>query len=188
MENQRKYSFGFVVGRFQMLHSGHEHLINSAKSQCENLLVLIGSAQESGTTRNPFDLKTRRDMMKAVFGDVPNIYFGYINDLTHENDHSHDWGRYLLGAVDVWKRYHMIPNDLDAMVYGNDEERNSWFDPSDIEGVNQIQIDRADIPISATMMRGYLGWNDYQQWSKFANPKIHDFYHDLRQKLYYEVK
>lgn len=181
---QIKYDFGFVIGRFQMLHAGHEYLINSAKEKCENLLVLIGSAQESGTIRNPFDIRKRVGMMQKVFGDIPNIYIGFVADYTNENDHSHDWGRYLLRQVETWKKLHEIDAELDCMMYGNDEERNDWFDPKDIEGVTQIQLDRADIPISATQMRGYMAWNQKDLWMQYANPKLHEFYDFLRQDLW----
>jgi bifunctional NMN adenylyltransferase/nudix hydrolase len=183
MENQRKYKYGFVIGRFQMLHIGHEHLIHSAYVQCENLLVLVGSAQECGTTRNPFDLRVRIGMMRTLYEHVPNLYIGFINDYTHENDHSAEWGKYLLQHVNAWKNFYGIRDNLDAMVYGNDEERSTWFDPKDSEGIQQIRIERADIPISATMMRGYLAWNQYDLWTKYANPRLHGFYHTLRRQL-----
>ncbi|EJW13914.1 nicotinamide mononucleotide adenylyltransferase [Paenibacillus alvei] len=170
-----------------MLHAGHEHLINSAKEKCENLLVLVGSAQESGTTRNPFDIKKRVDMMDKLFGDKPNIHIGFVADYTNENDHSHEWGRYLLRQVDGWRKFHGIDAKVDCMIYGNDEERNGWFDPKDIEGITQIQLDRAYIPISATQMRGYMAWNQKGLWMQYANPKLHVFYEELRQKLF-EVK
>lgn len=167
-----------------MLHAGHEHLISKALEQCENLLILVGSAQESKTFRNPFDVGTRVRMLSELYEDDLNIHIANISDLTHEDDHSHEWGRYLLNEVRDWADICGIEAELDVMFYGNDEEREGWFNPKDIEGVDQIRIDRADIPISATTMRSYLAWNNFDLWSKFANPKLHGYFEELRQKLF----
>lgn len=182
-----RYKFGFLIGRFQMLHKGHEHLIDSAYNQCENLLVLVGSAQERGTVRNPFDLETRLAMMRRIYRRLPHIYIGFINDLTNENDITFDWGRYLLNNVHSWAQFYNIESKLDAMFYGNDEERDGWFDPKDIEGVNQVRIDRADIPISATMMREHMIKDQIYHWQENVNQQLHPFYGGLRQMLL-EVK
>lgn len=184
IESQRKYKLGFIVGRFQMLHSGHEHLINKALEQCENLLILVGSAQEYKTFRNPFDFHLRMTMLQDLYEDNENVFVGFVDDLTNENDHSHEWGRFLLDEVKLWSYTFGIDEPLEAMFYGNDEEREGWFDPKDIEGIAQIRIDRADIPISATTMRSYLAWNNFDLWSKFANPKLHGYFEELRQKLF----
>ncbi|MGG4105254.1 adenylyltransferase/cytidyltransferase family protein [Paenibacillus lautus] len=186
-ECQRKYKFGFIIGRFQMLHAGHEHLISKALEQCENLLILVGSAQESRTFRNPYESRLRMSMLNEIYGDrekYPNVFIVDINDLTNENDHSHEWGRYLLNEVREWADVFGINEPLEVMFYGNDEEREGWFDSEDIEGIAQIRIDRADIPISATTMRSYLAWNNFDLWSKFANPKLHGYFEELRQKLF----
>lgn len=181
------YNFGYVIGRFQMLHKGHEQLIDSAYDQCENLLVLVGSAQEYGTVRNPFDLKTRLSMLREVYGGHPNLYIGFINDLTNENDITFDWGRYVLANVKAWQNFYGIEPKLDVMLSGNDEERMGWFDPKDVEGIDYVQLDRADIPISATQLRGYMAWNQFDLWAKHVNPLLHSYYDELRKQLF-EVK
>lgn len=167
-----------------MLHAGHEHLINTALAQCENLLILVGSAQESRTFRNPFDAEIRVKMLRELYSDHPNVHVGMVEDMTHEDDHTHEWGKYLLDKVKNWAWTFNINEPVDAMFYGNDEEREDWFDPKDIEGIAQVKLDRADIPISATTMRSYLAWNNFTLWSKFANPKLHSYFESLRQKLF----
>ena len=64
---KKPYDVGLIVGRFQMLHNGHEKLFNTANKLCDRLLIFVGSAQEMGTIRNPFDVNTRIEMIKEVY-------------------------------------------------------------------------------------------------------------------------
>ena len=44
----KPYDVGLVCGRFQTFHKGHEKLVDTGLLLCDRLLILIGSAQESG--------------------------------------------------------------------------------------------------------------------------------------------
>lgn len=54
---------GFVIGRFQPFHNGHKHLIETAYDNCDELVVFIGSSQESRTLKNPFTFQERWRML-----------------------------------------------------------------------------------------------------------------------------
>jgi len=45
---------GLVIGRFQPFHKGHYSVIEEVLSECDEIVIAIGSAQESHTVRNPF--------------------------------------------------------------------------------------------------------------------------------------
>jgi nicotinamide-nucleotide adenylyltransferase len=102
IENERgvikmkQYEFGLVCGRFQTFHLGHEKLIDTALSMCEKVLVFIGSAQESGTERNPYDAEFRKRILRAVYGEREDLIFKDLEDLTDENDITPEWGKYVL--------------------------------------------------------------------------------------------
>lgn len=68
----RPYDCGLICGRFQTFHIGHESLVETGLKLCDRVLILVGSAQESGTERNPYDVATRMDMLKAIYGDGEN--------------------------------------------------------------------------------------------------------------------
>lgn len=114
----KPYDVGLVCGRFQTFHKGHEKLIDTGLLLCDRMLILVGSAQECGTKRNPLNVNTRIKMIREVYGDDPNIMIYALSDLTDENDITPDWGRYLLQNVD---RY--IYKNPDVMIYGNDDSR-----------------------------------------------------------------
>ncbi|TYC63422.1 NUDIX domain-containing protein [Rhodobacterales bacterium] len=61
------YDYGVFIGRFQPLHVGHEAVIRAALEQVETLIVLVGSARQPRTPRDPFTFDERADMFGKVF-------------------------------------------------------------------------------------------------------------------------
>lgn len=174
----KPYDVGLVCGRFQTFHKGHEKLLETGMLLCDRLLILIGSAQECGTERNPFNINTRTDMLKTVYGDSPNIMIYALPDLTDENDIRPEWGRYLLDNVD---RY--IYKNPDVMIYGNDESRSAWFDKKDLKNTTELIINRSELPISATLVRQLMVKDSRKEWMELVNPKLHKMYDRLRAEL-----
>ena len=183
----KPFKFGMIIGRFQHLHEAHKTMIESGLTSCENLLVLVGSSQEAYTKRNPFNLKTRMDVIREVFDEerFRNLRLGHIDDMTHEDDHSTDWGKYVLEKVDMWRQHYGIEDQMDCMIFGDDEERMSWFDPKDVEGVSRIILARNDNDLSATKMREHLKNDDYLEWVESVPFQIaNDYWFDrLRDEL-----
>lgn len=174
----KPYDVGLICGRFQTFHKGHEKLVNTGRMLCDRLLILIGSAQECGTERNPLNINTRTKMLKEIYGDSPDIMIYGLADLTDENDIRPEWGKYLLNNVD---RY--IFKNPEVMIYGNDESRSAWFDKADLKNTTELIINREELPISATMLRQYMVDDNRREWMKWVNPKLHKMYDELRREL-----
>lgn len=174
----KPYDCGLLVGRFQTFHIGHQSLVEAGRKLCERMIILVGSAQECGTERNPFNIKTRIDCIEAVYGYDSNIQIYALSDLTHENDITPDWGKYLLKEV---KRY--IHKSPELMIYGNDEARSRWFDTEDIKDTSEFIIPRSRIPISATQIRQLMVEDKREEWMKWVDPKLHKLYDRLRSEL-----
>lgn len=179
--SHKPFKFGFIIGRFNHVHKGHERMIDYGMSMCENLLVLVGSSQEKGTVRNPFDAMVRIDAIRKIYGNRLNV--GYIDDLTHESDISPEWGRYVLSTVERWARIYGIEGSPDVTIFGNDEDRAGWYDPADIEFMAQLIVPRAKYKISATELRAMILANNRKDWSTFVNPAIHFMFDDFRNAL-----
>lgn len=174
----KPYDVGLICGRFQTFHKGHESLVETAEKLCDRVLILIGSAQECGTERNPLNINTRSKMLKTIYGDCPEIMIYGLADMTDENDIRPEWGKYLLNNVD---RYIFKAPEL--MIYGNDESRSKWFDPEDIRDTSELIVNRGRIPISATMVREMMVFDKRKEWMKWVNPKLHKMYDELRREL-----
>lgn len=173
------YDVGMIVGRFQTFHKGHQHLVNTALKLCDRVLILVGSAQECGTERNPLNVETRIRMIRQIY-DNENIVMIYaLPDLTNENDVRPEWGRYLLDNVD---RY--IYKNPEVYIFGNDEARGfTWFTPEDLKYTTQLILNRQDIPISATMLRDLMVLDERRLWMQWVDPKLHKFYDTMRAEL-----
>ncbi len=77
-------------GRFQPVHLGHVEVIRWALERVEELIVVIGTAQESHTVVNPFTAGERVVMLKLAMKDfgidadrvyvipVPDILMNYV--------------------------------------------------------------------------------------------------------------
>lgn len=174
----KPYDVGLICGRFQTLHKGHEKLISTGLMLCDRILILVGSAQEYGTERNPLNINTRTKILKEVYGDNPNIMIYGLSDLTDETDISHEWGRYLLDNAD---RY--IFKNPDVMIYGNDDSRSGWFSKEDLKYTTEIIVNRNELPVSATMVRKYMVEDKRKEWMALVNPKLHKMYDEIRREL-----
>ncbi|MEG2786418.1 MAG: adenylyltransferase/cytidyltransferase family protein [Romboutsia sp.] len=173
----KPYDIAFLCGRFQLMHIGHESLVDTALKMCDRILILVGSAQEIGTERNPFDIGTRIKMIKEIYPQE-NVIVKPLSDLTNENDIRPEWGKYLLDRV---KNYvYKVP---ELMIYGNDESRSKWFDSEDIKDVTEIIVPRSRLPISATMLREALLKDDKETWFEYHNPRLHKYYDVIRGQL-----
>lgn len=176
--NNMIYDTGLIVGRFQTFHKGHQSLVDTGLQLCDRLLILVGSAQESGTERNPFDVITRMSIIRSIYPDKDRVLIHSLSDLTNEDDITYDWGRYVLENVD---RYiYKVP---EIMFYGNDEARSRWFDPEDIKNTAEFIIPRSRLPISATMLREMMLKDERKEWMQHVSPKMHKMYDSLRAEL-----
>ena len=54
------------VGRFQPFHYGHLHAIQTILSECDELVLVVGSAQMSHDPDNPFTAGERIEMIRAA--------------------------------------------------------------------------------------------------------------------------
>jgi nicotinamide-nucleotide adenylyltransferase len=59
-------SGALFVGRFQPLHDGHMAVIEDLFKKHGNVTIVIGSANEQGTEKNPFSAQERMEMLSAA--------------------------------------------------------------------------------------------------------------------------
>ncbi|MEC9484164.1 MAG: bifunctional nicotinamide-nucleotide adenylyltransferase/Nudix hydroxylase, partial [Halomonas sp.] len=69
-----RYDFDCLVfiGRFQPPHLGHLAVIHDALKRARQVIVLIGSAWQARSLRNPWRFEERRDMLRHCFDDRDN--------------------------------------------------------------------------------------------------------------------
>lgn len=189
---EKLYKNGLVIGRFDPIHTGHVKLIHESLIRCERTLVLVGSAQESGTLRNPLNIKTRINLIRQSFPGYSEqaLLIKGINDLKNELNNDFSWGDFVKSEV-----IRHLGVFADLIIYGNDPIKRTWFNPSDIPETYELFVPRDEI--SGTFTRGLIVTDNYEEWKKITIPFIHDKYNEIRdeimsvpvyQKIYDEIK
>jgi bifunctional NMN adenylyltransferase/nudix hydrolase len=185
------FSTALITGRFQTFHNGHSGNIYKAMALAYNTVIVIGSAQESGTERNPFSAELRKLILEDAFsihvsGSDQKIWIITLEDMTNESDHCVEWGDYLMNSIRV-KLYAM--NKLvtpDVMIFGNDGPENSpmqWFDEKWQDKLSFVQIARPAQAVSATKLREAMLLGKEAEWKKGVPIPTHKYYGILREQL-----
>ena len=82
-------NIGVILSRCQPLHKGHIEMINKALAENDKVLFVIGSADKSGTERNPFPIGYRISMLKFALGfvkDKNRVDYMILNDWSSDDD------------------------------------------------------------------------------------------------------
>lgn len=143
----KPFKLGFIVGRFQLLHKGHEQLIDLGLELCEKFVVLVGSSNESRTENNPFTFEERKEMIQKVYGDkvevypIINIGIGYVPE----------WGNYLLNTIKFY-----CGEYPDFVINGSEDGRSNWLSNEQRQHITELTVSRDKIKISATDIRKTL--------------------------------
>ena len=179
----KPFDLSLVVGRFQHIHIGHEHIINTALSMSDRVLILLGSAQEFGTVRNPFSVVTRNNMIRAIYPDNKIVIIGTLDDKDSTPIITPAWGKHVLETTRQFVR--KIP---EVFLYGNEDNNTNWFQ-CDVNlkiltrSMSEVIVSRERYDISGTQMREYLFRDEFDKWMQFCNPKLHKHYDELRSEL-----
>lgn len=174
----KKYNLGLICGRFGPIHKGHQSIINTSIERCDKTLIFVGSAQESGTLRNPFSADFRMDLIRKVFPDKNKVQIEKLDDMTNEYDINSIWGQYVID-----KTIEATGRKADAIISGNDESRKDWFSEGQMKKVKEILVDRRKISISATLLRGYILIDDKREFIKYVPEEIIPEFDIIRKEL-----
>lgn len=64
----KKYKVALFIGRFQPFHKGHLYSLKKCLELADQVVVGIGSSEESQTESNPWDFETRKKMIGSLPG------------------------------------------------------------------------------------------------------------------------
>lgn len=168
--NRKPYELGLIVGRFQTVHLGHEMMIRTALELCERVGIFIGSAQESGTQKNPFSYEVREGMLRALFGSAVEVR--PLPDAGLGNNAR--WGEYVLAKAK--EAFGRLP---DLAISGKEERRGTWYDCKAGESLAELAIPKT-IEISASQMRDFFLRDDVEAWKAYTSPALWGDYARLR--------
>jgi bifunctional NMN adenylyltransferase/nudix hydrolase len=78
---------GIFIGRFQPVHQGHIHALGMAASQVQKLYILVGSANQCRSIRNPWTFDERKQMLhlKLFANRITNYEIIPLNDYRYSD-------------------------------------------------------------------------------------------------------
>lgn len=68
--NPKEFDFLVFIGRFQPLHSGHLAVVRQGLERADKLIVLMGSAWQPRSVRNPWSAAEREQMLRASLSEA----------------------------------------------------------------------------------------------------------------------
>lgn len=117
-------TIGVLIGRFQPLHSGHVGIIKQAMKQCDQLLILVGSANLGYSPRNPWSFIQRKQMLNTAL-DLPNpaVKIYPINDY-FLNDNQ--WRYEVRNVISIHCEQHQFESP-NIKLFGHMKEGNFYL-------------------------------------------------------------
>ena len=94
-----KHKRGLIIGIFQPFHNVHLHLVLQTLEECEELIIVIGSAQFNFLYKDPFTAGERIEMIydTLISQEINNCNFFLIPLVNFENNAC--WLEYLKSMV-----------------------------------------------------------------------------------------
>ena len=152
---------GVILFRAQPFHKGHLNMVQKAfedsRANDAELYIFVGSADKSGTVRNPIPIEFRLMLIEGAIHEVfsademKHIHIYPLEDLDDESNNSYDWGRYL------YMKMFSRTRDSDMTIYYSDNPQImlNWFSADERWCLRFKFLDRYQ-NISATAVRALL--------------------------------
>jgi len=145
------YDYLIFIGRFEPFHLGHESVVTKALSLSQKVIILVGSAYQPRTVRNPWDYSEREAMIRLPFSTQENkriLIFPLMDYIYNEAL----WIRsvqQIVGGV----AYNNIGSDAKIGIIGHQKDETSYYlsqfpqwgrvDVANFEGLNSTDIRQA---------------------------------------------
>lgn len=95
--NPTPLSIGYLVGRFNPLQKGHIKLLEQVDADNDRMVILVGSATESRTHKNPLSFQERKELLLASF---PHALILPLPDLGNDEEWTRLFESTLMTGID----------------------------------------------------------------------------------------
>lgn len=136
---------GIIIGRFQPLHEGHIHAIETAASKVDKLIILIGSANSCRSIKNPWSYTERKIYLLKTIHYSCNIHIEPLNDYRYNDT---QWISDVKNTV-----YNATSQDVVPTLFGHMKEGNdylTWFPEWEFQDIPSIHS------VNSTMIRSEM--------------------------------
>ena len=125
----RKYDAIVYIGRFEPFHNGHANTILHASTLTDNVIVLVGSANEPRTFKNPFTFNERETMIREWASNVKfkskNLSIRPIENYPYSEE---AWVKAVQDSVNTYIFDHFGPSGASKIaIIGHKKDGSSYY-------------------------------------------------------------
>lgn len=165
----KSFDFLVFIGRFQPFHLGHLAVIETGLQEAEQLIVLVGSAHQPRSTRNPWSVEEREQMIRGSLSPAENqrLHIAPLMDIAY-NDEA--WVRNVQSTVNglVTAHYRMTHKKPRVGLIGHSKDHSSYYlnlfpqwgatEVANFGGLSATPIREAIFGVNAQTRRGGLAY------------------------------
>lgn len=184
----KQFDVVVFIGRFQPPHLAHIEIIKQALQQADQLLLMIGSAYQPRTIKNPFTWEERRDMIRA---SLPNDLWKrvIVCPLRDKMYNDQAWVEQVQKLVDECELLGGNPANRKVGIIGHSKNESSYY-LSMFPQWTSIEVSNID-DLNATDIRDvFFGASDDVQFHLTVGSKlptgIHNWLHAFMLRPEYE--
>ena len=150
----KKYDNAFIIMRAQIFTKGHIHLIKEAGKVSNSVVIILGSANEPRTFKNPFTINERKKVIRNYFNkNKPNFEITF-DELEDEPINPNKFNKNLKLLIGGYADKGL---DKQVLISSNKEDdhlkRESWLDNIiDVHTIEALKVAN-DKSISASYIR-----------------------------------
>lgn len=155
------------------------------REECTKSIVLVGSCQSFGDSRNPFDVRLRIELLKTIYESTSDLTIGFMPDL-NPIPKPESFKNIVLDGWDEWVMFFASTFCRDCIpttIYGGPDFIKEYEKNFDRDKIDCRAIESNESSIRATDLRNFLIEDDKERWKKFSDPRIHSYYDILREKM-----
>lgn len=121
------FDYLVFIGRFQPFHVAHREVMDIALSQSEHVILVLGSAQDERSIKNPFSIAEREQMILSSFDDETQKRIHFVPIIDFYDDEK--WVNAVKdGVEDFINTHHQAEkNDLKTGLIGHFKDDSSYY-------------------------------------------------------------
>lgn len=124
---EKEFDMIVYIGRFQPFHIAHTSTINAAFKRTNRVIVLVGSAENSLSPKNPFNFKQRKQMIEDKFTSGFLSVSGKQLFVEPIKDHTYDDSEWIKEVGDAITKHSFIIDNPKIGIIGHDKDHSSFY-------------------------------------------------------------
>ncbi len=119
------HEFGVFIGRFQPFHNAHQEAVRFALSKVKRVIIVLGSACQARTVKNPWTTDERIEMISSCFRNGPLCVLGDRIEYVTAKDYLYNDNLWLTA---VQQKIEMITKGShDIVLFGHKKDHSSFY-------------------------------------------------------------